>query len=145
MSDYDGLRADSASNFRPGEFLAEPWTPQAVNDVTLAFPAQIENLIPDPKDIPDEFWDGNAWTEFASYWFNYGLPADTKAFMRTGIDGATAFRHLQAIKGSYQPKHQHKLAALGFLASRWMYGVEAASKDKVWGEIPEIEDEETPA
>lgn len=118
------------------EFLADPWTPQPISDVLMAFPAEVGNLLPDPLAIPDEFWgSGNAWVEFANRWFNGGLPGDTRAFMREGIDGNAAFRHLKAILGSYQPKHEHKLAGIGFLASKWFHGVEAGGK--VYGHIPE--------
>lgn len=143
MKQFEGLRNDSRNSIG-GPFLGSPFDPQEVDDVTLAFPAQIGWLLPDPADIPDEFWAGGTpWNDFASHWFFQGLPEDTKAYMKPGRDGATCFRHLQAIKGSFQPKHQHKEAALAFLASQWMYAVEAPSLGKTWGEIPdEVEDDE---
>lgn len=39
--------------------------------------------------------------------------------MKDGIDGDTAVRHLRAIQGSFAPKHEHKMEAVAYLASRW--------------------------
>jgi hypothetical protein len=89
----------------------------------LAFPASVSHLMP-PRDeceaaldaMPDR---GRGWREFQRRWFSNGLPDDTTVNLREGVDGNTAFRHLSAIQGSFEPKHQYKEAAVAYLASLW--------------------------
>jgi hypothetical protein len=35
------------------------------------------------------------------------------------VDGELAIRHLQVIQASFEPKHEHKEAAVAYLASLW--------------------------
>src|SRR5437870_2890832 len=88
--------------------------PIAVDAVTLAFPADVRALMPAYDAIPEEFkqtFGENKWVRFQKDWFFHGLK-DLKATPKPGIDPATAWRHLKAIQGSYQPKHEHKEAAV---------------------------------
>ncbi len=99
--------------------------PHEVTDLTLAFPAYVVGeLMPDYEDIPKEFRERshtrfNKWLDFQSRWFRQDLPSTTQVFLKEGIDGEKAFRHLRAIQGSYEPKHEHKQAAVAYLASLW--------------------------
>lgn len=99
------------------------WTkPQNVDDVLLAFPADVYPLMPPYEDIPEEFRDANGdnkWLQFQRDWFYGGLSADTDVDLKDGVDGTMAFRHLKAIQRSFQPKHEHKVAAVAYLASLW--------------------------
>lgn len=103
--------------------LKAPFDPVDVSDLELAFPAQVRQLMPAWKDIPKEFQDWfhatNKWQKFQSQWFFSGLPADFQIIPKKGIDPEKAFRHLTAIQGSFEPKHEHKAAAVSFLASLW--------------------------
>lgn len=95
--------------------------PQVINDVTLAFPAHAYPLMPLYEAIPEEFKDfnrDNKWTKFQSDWF-YGGLADIDVDPKPGVDPQVALRHLKAIQGSYEPKHEHKVAAVAYLASLW--------------------------
>lgn len=95
--------------------------PTPVSDVEIAFPGFISHLIPDMDDIPAEFKDPNSkneWLEFQRDWFFSGLEA-LQVAPKTGIDVDLAFRHLQVIQGSFQPEHEHKEAAVAYLASLW--------------------------
>jgi hypothetical protein len=104
---------------------AETVRPKPVSDVMLAFPADVTELLPSWEAIPDEFKSGHdEWTRFASHWFGRGLAATTEFYCKEGIDGATAVRHLQAVLGSYQPKHEHKLAGVAYLSSLWFKKIE---------------------
>lgn len=96
-----------------------PWLPQAIDAATRIFPANVSHLMPAYQDIPDEFKHGNAkWNRFQSEWFYGGInAAGLKA--KDGIDKAVALRHLGAIQGSFEPKHEHKQAAVAYLASLW--------------------------
>lgn len=107
------------------------WTrPQPVDDVLLAFPADVADLMPAMEEIPAEFRSLHAstpestkWLQLQRDWFYRGLK-DPKFHCRPDIDGETAYRHLKAIQGSFQPKHEHKQAAVAYLASRWFSEVE---------------------
>jgi hypothetical protein len=101
--------------------LAAPYAPQDIDDVTLAFPASVRHLMPPMAEIPDEFHmgSGNEWVEFQERWFFHGLGVDSKLYAKDGIDPETALRHLTAIQGSFEPKHQEKVAAVAYLASLW--------------------------
>lgn len=101
--------------------LPAPYLPVEVTDAQMAFPASVLGpLMPAEEDIPEEFWGThNPWACIASSWFMHGLPANVEFHMKDGIDGQTAFDHLRCILGSYEPKHQHKIAAVAFLLSTW--------------------------
>jgi hypothetical protein len=102
-----------------------PMLPVAVDEVTLAFPADLSELLPPWEEIPDEFKKTyGAWVAFADLWFGQGLAATTEFYCKDGIDGATAVRHLKAILGSFQPKHEHKIAGVAYLCSLWFEKVE---------------------
>lgn len=123
---YDG--ADWA-----GE-LADTSNPVQVSDVEMAFPAKVRHLMPAMKDIPDEFRrlgfsmggepSPQKFNWIAQTWFSKGLPETTEFHLRPGIDGEKAIRHLHCILGSFQPKHEHKIAAVGFLLSEWCEDIE---------------------
>lgn len=103
------------------EWLQPPYDPVPVDDLMLSFPADVRALMPAPEDIPEV---DKKWLTVVRTWFYKGLSADAKFYMRDGIDGETAFRHLAAVKGSFQPKHEHKEAAMAYLLSLWCEEVE---------------------
>lgn len=100
--------------------------PKPVTDLDLAFPARGLELAPEWEKIPRKFrdeWDaGNEWTEFVSDWFARGWP-ERGLFARDDVDPELASQNLYVILGCYAFKHQHKLAAAGWLASRWFAAV----------------------
>lgn len=113
--------------------LPAPYDPVPVDKVRIAFPAGVvADLMPAEDEIPPEFWNRNAWTgepatawvSIADSWFHSGLPATVEFHMKDGIDGQTAFDHLRCVMGSFEPKHQHKIAAAAFLLSTWCHKVE---------------------
>jgi len=84
----------------------------------------IKRLMPAMSDIPEEFKSGrdNKWREFQSDWFFYGL-VKLSVTAKPGIDKGMAMRHLTAIQSSFAPKHEHKTAAVAYLASLWFTDV----------------------
>lgn len=92
--------------------------PQEISDVDVAFPAHVVGtLLPMPDDIPEEFKDHhNRWNRFVSHLFFRGgaMPA-----AKEGIVLQCAVRHLRAVLGSFEPKHEHKIAGAAWLASMW--------------------------
>jgi hypothetical protein len=94
-------------------------TPHDVTDADCAFPARALKLMPEYSQIPDEFkCSAHPWAQWQAEWFYCGLKQAPTP--RAGIDLRKAMRHLQVIQGSFAPKHEHKAAAVAFLASRWL-------------------------
>ncbi len=100
--------------------------PQEVSDAMLIFPADVSKMMPVWEDIPKEFrvHNNTEWEEIVSQWFHKGLPEGVLFYPKVGIDGEMAFRHIKTILGSFQPKHEHKMAAVAFLMSEWFEKVE---------------------
>ena len=100
--------------------MSDKWKqPQEVDGLALAFGGNIADLMPAYTTVPDEFKSrGNKWVQFQQDWFFYGL-ADVKWKPKKGIDKDRALRHLKAIQASWEPKHEHKEAAVAYLASLW--------------------------
>jgi len=48
-----------------------------------------------------------------------GLKKSEVPPVKEGIDVNMALRHLHAIQGSFEPKHEYKEAAVAYLASLW--------------------------
>jgi len=98
--------------------------PVKVTQLDLAFPARALPLMPPMDAIPAEFRGTGStpasakWRQFQTTWFFKGL-AGVQFGRKEGIDAETALRHLQVIQGSYEPKHEHKQAAVAYLASLW--------------------------
>lgn len=103
--------------------LAAPYSPVEVSKVQQVFPAGVGPLMPAWDDIPDEFkhhrFMGDHWTAIVGQWFFRGLSEKTQFVPKPGIDAKVALAHLRTIMGSYEPKHEHKEAAVAYLMSLW--------------------------
>jgi hypothetical protein len=98
----------------------------------LAFPARGANpdLLPAFAVIPKEYrspepsgdLEALKWANFQGRWFSEGLPATLQLYPRPGINAQQAFDHLTVLQGCYGSKHEHKAAAVAWLASRWFTG-----------------------
>jgi hypothetical protein len=105
--------------------------PTLVDDLQIAFPADLGDLLPPYESIPDDFRNergvARKWVEFQRQWFSNGI--SRSALKPNGdVDFDEALRHLQVIQGSFEPKHQHKMAAVAWLASRWFADVEVGGR-----------------
>lgn len=106
--------------------------PHVVTKIDLAFPARGIDLAPtfDQCRVAEAEWDEQTrrrWTGFGAKLFTslfFGGPYVHQMWMKPGIDGETAWNHLQVVAGCYGFKHEHKEAALDYLGSRWMDSVE---------------------
>lgn len=110
--------------------------PQTVSDVLLAFPGTVSHLMPKmsaiPQDFRDERGDAASWARAAVQFF-MGREMPT-LLCRHGITSVKAERHLRAIAGSFEPKHEHKMAALAWLMSRWLeFPASVAASDTTEG------------
>ena len=88
----------------------------------MAFPA-IEKghpLLPSVQEIPEDYPDRRRWLQFQRDWFFEGY--FPPLLRREGIDAETAFRHLSCLQRTFGIKHQHKEAAVAWLASLWFAG-----------------------
>lgn len=82
--------------------------------------ANMKDLLPPYDLIPIEFKRGHTkWNKIQSTWFFSGLPKGTQFIPVDGVDKSIAIRHLGAIQGSFEPKHEHKSAAVSWLMSLW--------------------------
>lgn len=96
--------------------------PTEIDAARAAFPANVSDLMPDRADIPEDFRNPNSsnpWIKFQRDWFFNGIKkADYR--VKDGLDESAVWRHLAAIQGSWEPKHEHKEAAVAYLASLWL-------------------------
>lgn len=106
------------------EKLIVQYSIQEVTDVEMIFGARIVHLMPAQKDIPAEFKKAGAtkWERLADRWFARGLKG-VELYPKDGIDLAKALRHLSTIMNSYEPQHEHKIAAVAYLMSQWFEDV----------------------
>lgn len=78
----------------------------------------VSQLIPSYDQIPDQYkvWH-SPWSTWASTWFFCGL--EYKPVPKEGIDLDEALDHLQVIQRCTSISHEHKEAAVAYLASLW--------------------------
>lgn len=96
--------------------MAYTLTPEQIASITmpeLAF--STERLLPAWDDIPEDFKRGNIYTELASAIF-YGtaIPQGTLA-LNEGFDGEALNKCVRAHLKSFGPKHEHKMAGVGYM------------------------------
>lgn len=108
------------------ETVAERFAqPTPVDNVTLASPASVSDLLP-PYDDQLREWahseQGRRWTRVQRDWFFSGLP-NAQFHPVEGVDPKAAVRHLKACQGSFEPKHEHKEAGVAYLMSLWFTDV----------------------
>jgi hypothetical protein len=94
---------------------------QDVTDEELAYPLDVEHLMPKYLDIPSEFkdWSRNRWAELFSQLF-YGDVKGLCLVRKRDVDAETAeraWRQMDCIRRSWSPKHEHKAAACAYILS----------------------------
>lgn len=88
----------------------------SISDVELAF--STERLLPAWEDIPAEFRKGNLYTKLAeAIFFGLDLP-ECKIEMKEGFEAQILNRAVRAHLQSFGPKHEHKIAGVGYMISR---------------------------
>jgi len=103
--------------------------PIKISDAQLAFPASVKAMM--PSRIPEDFKRGGTpWNKLFSDAFYRGL-SSLELIPKEGIDPATAWRHVRAIMGSFEPKHEDKEAACAFLLSHWFKAAQWTPKGGV--------------
>jgi hypothetical protein len=116
--------AISTTDALPTQHVTDWSKPKAIDQVTLAFPANVVGTYLPPRDvIPEDFdrnWhhDSHEWCGVANRWFSEGIEK-SEFKPKDGIDEAAAWRHLSACMRSFEPKHEHKIAGVAWLMSMW--------------------------
>lgn len=104
--------------------------PQEVSDVDVAFPSDVRSLMPKMEEIPEDFHRGHTpWNGVFGDWF-YGGAKEVKLVPKEGINALTALRHVKTVMNSFEPKHEHKEAAVAYLLSQWFERIEYVSGGK---------------
>ena len=105
--------------------------PMEFSGIDLAFPTKTDGVMPAYDDIPSDFrnkrGDARKWCEFQSRWFFSGIEFSCLKH-KAGVDAAKAIKHLSYIQGSWEPSHEHKSAAVAYLASLWFDDVTLETK-----------------
>ena len=94
------------------------------SDVDIAFPTK--TCLPPYDEVPDDFkgfrgrGDAKPFVEaVSSLFFNGGKLADFGLTFKPGVDQTKAGRALRVCLGSWEPKHEHKIAGAAYLLSQW--------------------------
>lgn len=94
--------------------------------VDVAF-GQIKHM-PRYVTLTEEFQRGrHDMCDFAQGWFFGGCGREGDHLTvknmtikpRDGVDAAKALAAVKAVLGSFEPKHEHKIAACGFMLNEW--------------------------
>lgn len=90
-----------------------------ITQLDIAFgPKNLAEFLPAMGSIPKEFFkDSNPWNQWISKWFFSGLKEYAVAV--NGVNFKQAHAHINVILGSFEPKHEHKIAGCAYLASMW--------------------------
>lgn len=91
-------------------------TPEMIGSITdpeLAF--STERLLPEWKDIPDDFRRGNIYTKLAeAIFYGWAMP-ECVVELFEGIEAEKLNRCVRAHLQSWGPKHEHKIAGVGYM------------------------------
>lgn len=117
------------------EYLKKPYLPVETTQIERAFPAQVYPLMPPWEAIPTHFRRRHTeWNDMFGRWFYAGVTDKSMFVPKKGIPAETAYWHLQCIMKSYQPQHEHKEAAVAYLASLW-FDVVILDDEHVYGDV----------
>lgn len=94
-----------------------------ISDLDVGFGTTVG--LPAYASIPDEFKrrPGTKWNKLFSDWFFGGLKS-LRLAPNEGIDKDAALRHIKALMGSFEPKHEHKEAGVAYLMSKYFADAE---------------------
>lgn len=88
----------------------------SITDVELAF--STTRLLPAWEDIPKAYREGNLYTELAeAIFFGREMPR-CGIELHDGIESQALNRCVRAHLQSFEPKHEHKIAGVGYLMAQ---------------------------
>lgn len=90
-------------------------------------------------ELPEPFqreWSYHPFCRAVEKWFFSGAKRDGEKLVvgertftaKAGVDATKALRAIGAVLRSFQPKHEHKIAAAGYMLSEWFDEVAADEK-----------------
>lgn len=98
-----------------------------IDRVSVAF-GDIKHM-PKYDALPKEFqdWQYNPHCKAVGSWFYSGAKpiqggiklGDDVYKAKPGVDAGKALAAIKAVLGSWEPKHEHKIAACGYMLSEW--------------------------
>ena len=90
-----------------------------VSDIDAAFP--VNPPLPEWDDIPEEFkqWHNDFAKIAAMLFYNGGKLSDHGLTPKGDLDEIKAIRAIRACLGSFEPKHEHKMAGVAYMLSEW--------------------------
>ncbi len=99
------------------------YEPHIFSDIDMAFPAHVVEHMPKMDEMPEAFRKGEHPACSVANGIFFGRWAGKKPGMvaRDGVNPSDAWRHLHCIMSSFEPAHEHKEAAWGFLLNEWFY------------------------
>ena len=102
------------------EFNLKRESLNTITDVEIAFGTT--KLLPPFDAVPDEFKRGNDYTRLLDHLFSGQPLPDGEIVFREGFDDTEApallNRVVMAHLRSFEPKHEHKIAGIGYLVSQ---------------------------
>lgn len=98
--------------------MAYQLIPEQINSITAAELAfATERLLPAWEDIPEEFKMGNLYTQLVeALFYQQEIPACTIS-LKEGVEPEMLNRCIRAHLKSFGPKHEHKIAGVGYMLS----------------------------
>lgn len=104
--------------------LAPPYNPVLVDKLDLAFPVSVAALMPAYETIPEEYKRHNGtYDDLFGSWFFLGLKRFEPVLRDPAMDITACLGHIACVKGSFEPSHQHKEAAVRFLLDTWFSSI----------------------
>jgi hypothetical protein len=96
-----------------------------VTGADIVFPARVDHLMPPYEELIGKRKDPEhrRLEEVAQRAFFKGMDAGPWK-PKEGVNKDDALRQIQCILGSFEPKHEHKIAGVAFLLGEWFEGVE---------------------
>jgi hypothetical protein len=121
------------------DYMTDPSKPIEVSDLEVAFGANVRHLMPAWDDIPEEFKRhvmretpgdrASKYLRLVGDWFFVGIEG-LRFDLKDDIDGGRVMRHIQTVLGSWEPKHEHKEAAVAYLLSLWTNDVKWKRRER---------------
>jgi len=98
-----------------------------VTDADIAF-GNCEDFLPPMAKIPEEFHirggaGHTSQNKLFNDWFFSGI-SGLKVVPRSGVDALKALRMIRCMMGSFNPKHEHKEAAVAFMLHEFFEKIE---------------------
>jgi hypothetical protein len=109
--------------------LTKPYLPIEVDPIASAFSAEVHHLMPPTSDLN---LAKKGFEAIAESWFMVGLGPETEFHSKEGIDAEVAANHILAILRSFEPKHEHKIAAVAVLMEEWFERIDHWQNPDGW-------------